>query len=68
MSPSSPLGPRGLLDRLVGLCLSFLVAAVALSVAVHLIEAVWNALLLILAVGAFVVLTLELLHRRGGGW
>ena len=41
-----------MLDRLVGICLSLLVAAVAVYAAVKLIEAVWAALLAILANGS----------------
>lgn len=46
-----------MLDRLVGLCFTLLVVAVALTVAVHLIEAVWPALVMIIAtIGGLVIL------------
>jgi hypothetical protein len=57
-----------LLDRLVGICLSLLVAAVAVYAAVKLIEAVWAALLAILAVAGFVVLATTILRNRNRGW
>jgi hypothetical protein len=38
---------RSLIDRLVNVCISLLIAAVAVYAAVHLIEAVWAVLLLI---------------------
>lgn len=61
--------PSSLLDKLVGLCLTVLVGATALYVAVHLIEAVWTALLVILAVGAFIGLAVLLLCSRSyNGW
>jgi len=64
--PSS--SPRGLLDSVVGLCFTLLLAAVALHVAVRLIEAVWPVLLLILAVIGLLALATWLLRNRGPGW
>ena len=60
--------PRSVLDKLVGVCLSLLVAAVAISVAVHLIEAVWAALLVILSVALFISLVVVVLRTRNRGW
>lgn len=60
--------PRGLLDSLLGLCLTLLLAAIAVHVAVRLIEAVWTALLLILGVGALLAAAVALLRRRDRGW
>ncbi len=61
--------PRGLLDKLVGVCLSLLVGAAAIFIAVQLIEAVWTALLVIVGVGAFVFVAVLLLRgRSSGGW
>lgn len=56
--------PSSLLDKLVGLCITVLVGATALYVAVHLIEAVWAALLVIVAVGFFLAVAVALLRGR----
>lgn len=63
-----PSGPRSLLDQLVGLCFTLLLAAIAIHVAVQLIEAVWPALLVILGVGLLLVAGMEMLRRRDRGW
>jgi hypothetical protein len=63
-----PRGPRSLLDQLVGLCFTLLLAAIAVHVAVGLIEAVWPALVLILGVGALLAVGAALLRRRDRGW
>jgi hypothetical protein len=63
-----PSGPRSLLDQLVGLCFTLLLAAVAVHVAVRLIEAVWPALLLILTTGLLLAAGVTLLRRRDRGW
>lgn len=61
--------PRSWFDRLIGVCLGLLVGAVAVYVAVRLIEAVWTVLLVILGAGALLVLAVGLLRRRDrGGW
>ena len=61
--------PKSMLDKLVGLCLSLLVGAAAIFIAVHLIEAVWTALLVIVGVGAFIAVAALLLRGRShGGW
>jgi CDP-diglyceride synthetase len=60
--------PRSWLDSLFGLCFTLLLAAIAVHVAVKLIEAVWPALLLILGVGALLVAAVALLRRRDRGW
>lgn len=61
--------PSSLLDKLVGRCLTLLVGATALYVAVHLIEAVWTGLLIIAAVGLFVAVAVALLRSRSNnGW
>ncbi len=56
--------PSSFLDTIVGACISVLVAAVALYVAVHLIEAVWRALLGIVAVGTIIGVAVLLLRGR----
>jgi hypothetical protein len=61
-------GPRSLLDQLVGLCFGLLLAAIAVHVAVKLIEAVWPALLLILGVGLLLAAGVALLRQRDRGW
>jgi hypothetical protein len=63
----TPTGPRSLLDNLFGLCFTLLLAAIAIHVAVRLIEAVWPALL-ILGVGVLLVGGAALLRRRDRGW
>ena len=60
--------PRGLMDGLVGLCFGLLLAAIAVHVAVRLIEAVWPVLLLILAVGALLAGAVALLRRQDRDW
>lgn len=66
---SGSANPRGMLDRLVGACLSLLVAGAAVFIAVRLVEAVWTVLLVILGVGMFMACGVVLLLRsRRGGW
>ena len=61
--------PRGLLDKAVGVCLSLLVGAAAVFIAVKLIEAVWTALLVILGVAVFIGLAVAIIRgRTTGGW
>lgn len=60
--------PRGWLDGLFGLCFSLLLAAIAVHVAVRLIEAVWPVLLVILGIGTLLAAGLALLRRRDRGW
>jgi hypothetical protein len=60
--------PRGLMDGLVGLCFGLLLAAIAVHVAVRLIEAVWPALVVILAVALLLAGGVALLRRRDRGW
>lgn len=56
--------PQSWLDKLVGLCLTVLVGAAALYIAVHLIEAVWTALLIIVAISLFVGMAVLILRSR----
>ncbi|MDQ1743466.1 MAG: hypothetical protein QOE23_1805 [Pseudonocardiales bacterium] len=63
-----PTGPRSLLDSLFGLCFGLLLAAIAVHVAVKLIEAVWPMLLVILTIGLLVAAGVVLLRRRERGW
>jgi len=61
------LVPTSLYDQLVAACFSILTAAIALYVAVRLIELVWVALLLIvLVVGLIVGLVVAVRWRRQG--
>ncbi len=60
--------PSSWLDHLVGLCLSLLVAATAVYVAVRLIQAVWTALLVILGVGLFITVGVLVLRSRRNSW
>jgi len=59
---------RSWLDRFVGLCITLLVAAAAVYIAVKLIEAVWAALLVIAAVGGFIALAVAILRSQNNGW
>jgi hypothetical protein len=63
-----PSRSRSLLDGLFGLCFTLLLAAIAVHVAVRLIEAVWPALLLILGIGVLMAGGMALLRRRDRGW
>ena len=60
--------PRGWLDRAVGTCLSVLLGAAALFIAVKLIEAIWTVLLIIAGVTAFAAATLAIMRARNRGW
>lgn len=60
--------PRSWLDRLFGACLMILLGAVAISIAVHLIEAVWTSLVIIVSVGAFIGLAVVLVQNHSRGW
>ena len=61
-------GPGSWLDRVVGGCLSLLMAAAAVFIAVKLIEAVWTVLLVIAGVGLFALAAVALLRARHRGW
>jgi uncharacterized membrane protein YgaE (UPF0421/DUF939 family) len=55
-------GPARWLDQLLGWCLGLLLGAVALALAVHLLESIWPQLLIACAVagllyGAYVVIS-----------
>lgn len=60
--------PRSWLDRAVGVCLAILVGAVALFVAIRLIEAVATALLIILGAALLVAIGIAVLRARNRGW
>jgi uncharacterized membrane protein YccC len=60
--------PRSWFDKAIGVCLGILVGAAALYIAVHLVLAVADALLVILGVGAFVALGVALVRYRRNGW
>jgi pheromone shutdown protein TraB len=60
--------PPRWLDRLLGACLTILVGAAAISIAVHLIEAVWTSLVIILTAGGFIGLVVVLVRNRSRGW
>jgi hypothetical protein len=64
----SPSDPQPWLDKLVGTCLSVLVGAVGIYVAVRLIEAVWAVLLVIVGTGVIVAASVSLLRSRNRGW
>ncbi|MGI8667502.1 MAG: hypothetical protein ACR2N4_15995 [Jatrophihabitans sp.] len=56
------------LDQLVGACFSLLVGAAALYVTVHLLERVWVALVLILAISAASAIGWRIFRQRDHGW
>jgi hypothetical protein len=60
--------PKPFIDKLVGACLSVLVGAAAVFIAVKLVEAVWTALLVILGVGTFIGVSVMVLRGRSQGW
>lgn len=60
--------PRSWLDRVVGGCLSLLVGAAALYIAVRLIEAVWVVLLVIIGGAVVVTLLVAAWRARSRGW
>jgi hypothetical protein len=60
--------PASVLDQLVGACFSVLAAAVALYLAVRLIELVWVVLLLIGVVVAAIIGFVAALRWRRQGW
>jgi hypothetical protein len=63
-----PSRPRSLLDRLLGLCFTLLLMAIAIHVSVRLIEAVWPVLIGI-GVGVVAVAGLvTVLRWRRQGW
>jgi uncharacterized protein (DUF983 family) len=56
-------------DKLVVSCLTLLISAAAVFMAVKLIEAVWAALLVILGAGIFLATAILLLRNRSNrGW
>ncbi len=66
--PAVRYQPSSWFDQLVGVCFSLLVGAAAVYFAVKLIQAVWTALLVILAVTGFVVVSVAVLRARQRGW
>ncbi len=64
----SSSNPCSWLDSLLGLCFGLLLAALAVYVAVRLIEAIWTVLLLILGIGGLLAAVAALLRRRDRGW
>lgn len=60
--------PGSLIERFVELSVMLLVGAVALRVAVHLIESVWVVLAVILVVVGFVAGLTAWLRARHQGW
>ena len=60
--------PGSWLDSLVGACFSVLVGAVALFVAVRLVESVWIVIVLGFIVCAALTGAIVMLRRRSRGW
>ena len=60
--------PSGWLDRLVGACLTLLIGAIAIFVAVRLIEAVWQGLLAVLGVLLLLGIGVAVAQARFRGW
>jgi hypothetical protein len=59
---------RGIIDRIVGACLSVLVGAVAVYISVKLIEAVSIAIFVIIGVFVLVGIVVAILRARSHGW
>jgi hypothetical protein len=60
--------PRSWFDKAISACFGVLVGAAALYIAVHLILAVADALLVILGVSAFIAAAVALLRMGRNGW
>lgn len=60
--------PRSWLDRAVGACLSVLVGAAALVVAVRLIESVWVVVVSVAGVVLLVAVLVAVYRARTRGW
>jgi hypothetical protein len=59
---------RSCLDRAVGACLSVLAGAIAIYVAVRLIQSVLAALLIIVGISTFIGAAIAILRARNRGW
>ena len=68
MVNAGPGNPRGLLDKLVGACLSLLIGAIALYAAVKLVAAIWSTLLVILGGTLLVGVLVAVWRRRNRDW
>jgi hypothetical protein len=64
-----PAGSRGtVLDRFIGACMTVLLGATALFVAVKLLEAIWIALVVIAFTASFVTIAVVVLRGRRDSW
>jgi len=62
------LSPQSWLDQLIGVCFSLLLGAAAIYLAVQLLEAVWQVLLVILGVVGAAGIGIAVLRARNQGW
>jgi uncharacterized protein (DUF983 family) len=60
--------PRSWPDKLMGLCLGFLLAAIALYVGVQLLASVWQVLLITVAAVTALMFTVAVVRSRSRGW
>ena len=60
--------PKPFAHKVVTLGLYMLIAAIAVSVAVHLIESVWVGLVVIVGLGSILVAVIAVWRRRTRGW
>jgi len=60
--------PRSLIDKLLGASVGLLIGALVLSAAVHLLESVWVALLIITLTIVLIIGLIMLLRNRYRGW
>ncbi len=60
--------PRNLMSRLVTACLLFLVAVVALTVALDLLSKIWGWVVLIVGLAGLVALLTWIVRRRQDRW
>jgi hypothetical protein len=62
------LSPQSWLDQLIGVCFSLLLGAAAIYLAVQLLEAVWQVLLVILGIIGAAGIGIAVLRARNQGW
>jgi hypothetical protein len=60
--------PRSWPDKLIGLCLGFLLATIAVYVGVQLIVSIWPILLLIIAAVTAGMFTFAIIRYHHRGW
>ena len=64
----SPADPKSLIDKLVGVSVSVLVASAAIYFAVHLLAAVWVGVVIVAVVVVGAAALVGWWRRQRGGW